>query len=466
MSRKNTESWIDYRRRVLDPVSGSFCAAKWLDATIWLGSGATASCHLPPAHKIDPTALIANPSAIHNTSQKKLARKEMLEGARPTECDYCWRIEDIKRDNTSDRLFKSARYSDESIRAIAEAAWDADVGLETLEIAFNRTCNFACSYCNAGFSTTWAKDINTHGSYQHLVTDGAGAYRHNGAWAEPFGKSNEGNPYIDAFWRWWPELSKTLRHLRVTGGEPLMATDVWKLFDWFKDHDLKIEFAINSNLGAKQELIDRLIEKSHGVEHLEIYTSNEAIGAQAEYIRDGLDYQAWLTNVERLLSEGNVKLFNVMVTVNNLCLFSLTDLFDQIIVWKRKYPQTTIMWSINILRFPSFQSPLVLSDELKADRKAHLTAWLSRNEGDHILDFERESIRRLIDYLDVVKTPHPTAAEFDKLVGDFKSFSEQYDERRGKSLSTCFPEVAKWLSTVEATRLNHRLELIDGNAAA
>ena len=33
----------------------------------------------------------------------------------------------------------------------------------------------------------------------------------------------ENNPYVDAFWRWWPELSKELEEIRVTGGEPLMT---------------------------------------------------------------------------------------------------------------------------------------------------------------------------------------------------------------------------------------------------
>ena len=39
-----------------------------------------------------------------------------------------------------------------------------DVNLKTLEIAFNRTCQLACSYCNP-FSSTWVKDIRNNGGY-------------------------------------------------------------------------------------------------------------------------------------------------------------------------------------------------------------------------------------------------------------------------------------------------------------
>ena len=34
----------------------------------------------------------------------------MLEGERPAECSYCWKIEDIGRDNIADRIYKSKIY--------------------------------------------------------------------------------------------------------------------------------------------------------------------------------------------------------------------------------------------------------------------------------------------------------------------------------------------------------------------
>ena len=62
---------LEFKRTALDPLSASFCAAKWYNATIWLGSGQTTSCHHPPAHAIDVEAIKTNPKAIHNTDEKK-----------------------------------------------------------------------------------------------------------------------------------------------------------------------------------------------------------------------------------------------------------------------------------------------------------------------------------------------------------------------------------------------------------
>src|SRR5579859_4093198 len=91
----------------LDSVSPSFCGAKWNDVTIHLQNGHTHSCHHPKTHQIPAELLATNPSVLHNTPHKKEQRRLMLQGERPVECDYCWRIEDMAGDHISDRVFKS-----------------------------------------------------------------------------------------------------------------------------------------------------------------------------------------------------------------------------------------------------------------------------------------------------------------------------------------------------------------------
>jgi hypothetical protein len=169
------ESLQQYRDRVLDSKSRSFCGAKWFNATTWLGSGMTASCHHPPAHKIPLVEVEEDFTAIHNTNHKKEMRRQMQIGERPRECEYCWRMEDMGKDAVSDRTFKSIIYSDNELQRAYELDYNKSVDLKTFEIAFDRVCNLGCSYCNASFSTTWAKDINKNGEYNNLVSDGAGA---------------------------------------------------------------------------------------------------------------------------------------------------------------------------------------------------------------------------------------------------------------------------------------------------
>ena len=436
---------LEFRQQVLDTKSASFCAAKWYNATIWLGSGQTTSCHHPPAHAIDAEALKTNPRALHNTVQKKQDRKLMQAGERPRGCEYCWKIEDMGSDAVSDRVYKSKIYPIQALDQAFATPVETDVDLRTLEIAFDRTCQFACSYCNPAFSSTWVKDIDRNGAYTNLVSDGRNHFTHSHSSAQLY-RFGETNPYAEAFFAWWEsDLHRTLEELRITGGEPLMSGETWKLLDWFKANKGKstTRLAINSNLGREVD-VDRLLDSINGLQ-VDIYTSNESVGLQAEYIRDGLDWSAWLGNVHKILN-SDVRRLHIMNTVNALCLDSLPEFLELLVELKHQY-QDRISFTLNILRFPSFQSPLVLSDEIRTKYGQHLESWLARMQQHNILEeHEINHTQRLIDYLDVVKTPHSEAFDRPKLLNDFKQFYTQYDHRRGKDFAVAFPALQEWYS--------------------
>jgi hypothetical protein len=442
---------LEFRQQVLDTKSASFCAAKWYNATIWLGSGQTTSCHHPPAHAIDVEAINTRPSAIHNTEQKKQDRAQMQQGQRPAGCEYCWKIEDMGRDAVSDRVYKSRIYP---IKALDEAytqPHQADVNLRTLEIAFDRTCQFACSYCNPAFSSSWVRDINQNGPYAGLVSDGRNHFTHAHDHSQLY-RYGETNPYVDAFFAWWEtDLHKTLQELRITGGEPTMSGELWKLIDWFKTNQGRSQtrLAINSNLGMDRLRLLDFIKRIQGIPHLEIYTSQEATDNQAEYIRDGLDYDLWMHNVQELLEHDDIRAVHCMCTINALCLDSLPDLLDQLMRLKQVYGRERVTFTLNILRFPSFQSALVLPDNLRTQYKNNLQIWLGLNQGSPLIhEHEINHMQRLVDYLDVVKTPHSEAFELDKLRSDFRQFYQQYDQRRGKDFVSTFPVLNDWYQSL------------------
>ncbi len=439
---------LEFRQEVLDQISPSFCAAKWYNATIWLGSGMTTSCHHPPAHLVDVHSVQANPRLLHNTDQKKEDRRKMLAGERPAGCEYCWKIEDMGRDAVSDRVYKSKIYPIEALHDASRTPYTEDVNLRTLEIAFDRTCQFACSYCNPAFSSTWVRDIRRNGAYTGLISDGRNHFTHSHDSAQLY-DYGEHNPYIDAFFKWWEsDLHRTLQELRITGGEPLMSAHTWKLIDWFKENQGKstTRLAINSNLGPNVDVY-RLLDSTEGM-NVEIYTSMEAVGTQAEYIRDGLDYPLWRQNVQALLDAGRT--VHVMCTINALCLTTLPRLLNELVEWKRTYGRDRVNFTLNILRFPSFQSPLVLPDYLREMFQSDLINWLVDYKGSSYLqEHEINHTQRLIDYLDVVKTPHREAFEMPKLHNDFRQFYAQYDVRRNKDFGTAFPELKQWYDSIQ-----------------
>lgn len=448
LRKEYNESNLEFKKRMLDPVSKSFCGAKWYNVSLYLHIGQNASCHLPPSHEIPITLIKDKAAAIHNTPWKKEQRKMMLEGVRPPECEYCWKIEDLGPTSVSDRVFKSIIYTDEDLVAASNLDHEADVNPKTVEVVFDRTCNFACSYCAPEFSTTWTKDIKKYGPYKNIIAREGRIYENDG-------KNQDhligNNPYIEAFWEYWPTMIKDLEELRVTGGEPLMSTDVWKMIDLFAKEKYETRLAINSNLGAKPDLIKKLIKYTHKIPSLSLYTSMEATGIQAEYIRDGLDYNQWIKNCEEILANANLRDFNIMCTINSLSLWSLTDLLDITMDWKRKYGRQKGVFTLNILRWPAWMSPIILPNDIKDSRREALEKWLGKNENDPVLhNIERDNLKRLIDYLNYVKTPYTGAVSQEDLWKDMKSFYSQYDARRDKNLPKTFnKELVKWYKSIK-----------------
>jgi len=450
-SKKPEESYLEYKQRVLDTKSASFCGAKWYNATIWLGSGQTTSCHHPLPHRVTVEQVLANPSALHNTLQKKQQRLQMQKGERPSGCEYCWRIEDSSTIAISDRLYKSMIYSEEELNTAFQLPSDTDVNLRTLEIAFDRTCNFACSYCNPAFSTTWVKDIKVNGPYNNLVSDGRNHFTHLHDSSQLYGFTDT-NPYVEAFFKWWEsDLHKTLRELRITGGEPLMSGHTWKLLDWFKENHgkSKTKLAINSNLGMDNKKLNEFIEVVSNIPHVEVYTSCEAFGEQAEYIRDGLSYKQWFDNLVSLHSSGAIKQLHVMATINGLCLLSLPNFLKHLMDFKIGRGKNSLTFTLNILRFPSFQSPTVMPYGIREECAVELQNFLASYEHTNYLhEMEIEHVKRLIEYLRKEQTPHEGASHHDLLEQDFKTFYEQYDVRRNKDFIETFPDLEDWYNGI------------------
>lgn len=432
---------------IINEISPSFCAAKWYNATIWLGNGRTASCHLPPAHTIPLKEIAVNPSALHNTEFKKQRREEMLSGVRCEECAYCWTVEDnASPDIYSDRIYKTKIYQENEILQLAGRDPRENIDPKTLEISFDNLCNLSCTYCNAEFSTTWSSDIKLNGPYIELKTSGGGAFQNAGEHALPYGIKNENNPYIDAFFKWFHSgLKHNLQELRITGGEPTRSPSFWKLLDECKD--TKFDFAVNSNLIMDQIKLTQLINASKQFKRFDLYTSGEGYGAHGEFIRWGLDYSLWRNNLIQFAKEGQYNMINVMMTVSALSIWTVTEFMTDMLELRKQFGGHQFFMGLNLVRFPSFQNLNVLPQHLKQAQAEKIEIWLSNVVGLH--PAETNQIERIVEYLrNVNRSQEDNDSQEDK-AKDLKSFTQQYANRKNVSLNSVFPtEFIEWFDTI------------------
>ena len=436
---------------IMNEISPTFCMAKWHHTTIYLQTGETHSCYHPRPHKISLNEIIIDPSALHNTEQKKLERLEMLNGGKPSGCQYCWNIEAMGEDYVSDRKERNSTiYRADRFEQIKTGPWDQNINPEYIEISFGNECNFKCGYCHPKHSSAYHKEIKMHGPYTTVKN-----HRNDIDWFKVY--EEETNPYVEAWWRWWPEVSKTLNILRITGGEPLLQASTWKLLDDLDKNPLpNLELNINSNFGVKPILVDRLVERVNKllaekkIKKFKMFTSMDTWGPQAEYIRTGLDLELWERNLKKYLADTTLSI-TFMVTFNILTVTNFQTLLEKVLEWRKEYPfnkDYRVKFDTPHLKEPlQYDMNILPKDEFMPYMRKHLE-FIKDNVNDKNLDkftsLEYERFRRVVDYMETTVYSEERLKEGRK---DFYNWFTEYDRRRGTDFVSTFPELVNFYNS-------------------
>ncbi len=447
--------------------SPTFCLAKWHHCTIYLHLGETHSCYHPRPHKIPLEELKETPSAIHNTIEKKKQRKMMLEGKQPDGCSYCWKVEAMGDDYISDRKQRSVAIHEGQpwlLDEIVEKPWDFNVNPEYVELSFGNQCNFKCGYCHPRYSSKFFDEVKELGPYTNL---NSGDY--SVEWFEKsLYKNEDTNPYVQAWFEWWPELRKTLNILRLTGGEPLIHGSTYRLLDEINKNPVPhMELNINTNMGANPKLIDRFIEKikpiitEKKVKTFKLFTSIDAIGSKAEYMRNGLDYELFQRNINTFLTEVPNSSISLMITFNLLCVSNFTDLLEMILELRKKYnkpwpkepddtseePWQRIQIDTPHLKEPPHYDMLILPKEEFLPHMLDSLEFMYANnhkwDPNKFDDLEIAKFNRVVDYFE---SNTKDDEYLSKGRSDFYNFFTQHDKRRNTNFLEVFPEYEKFLN--------------------
>jgi hypothetical protein len=439
-------------KKELDAVGCGFCLAKWTQVTMHLGSGLTHSCHHVGAHKIPLDELAINPSALHNTNFKKEIRKEMLAGKRPAECDYCWRIED-NTNNFSDRITKSSdKWSVVDKDKIIASTGDENIFPRYVEVSFSNVCNFKCSYCGPAFSSKWSEEIKSKGPYI-LKNKLLKSHQYNGIKeTEVPILEREDNPYIEAFWKWFPEAVKHMLVFRITGGEPLLSKHTNRVIQYLINNPQpNLEFSINTNacppatLWKKFVNSIKVLENNNSVKEFILYTSAESYGEQSEYSRDGMDWSMFTRNVEYLLTNTTNVTVSFMSAFNILSLPMLTNYIRYVKMLKRRF-ENRIILDFAYVRHPRFLDINIATDELLI--KYFKIAVDSMKSSPEFTPWENNTLDRI--YNDCASRFGKPATK-DILLNRFRfvQFVNEYDRRRNKNFLKVFPEYKEFYKLCE-----------------
>lgn len=452
----------DYNKKLkeikvsLDKTGVGYCLAKWYHVSMHLHTGTNHSCYHPMPQRVSLEEIERNPSALHNSEWKKEQRKIMLEGGRPSECSYCWDIEDLPGDHISDRMLRSSEpWAVPLLEKTRTIDWQANVNPRYLEVNFGYECQLKCSYCASTVSSAWHSEIKKYGAYPLESDINRRQYGiHQISQAGQFFQREEGNPYIEAFWKWFPSVYPTLHTLRITGGEPLLSSNVFKVLEWINNNPRPdMEFAINSNMCIPERNLNKFVEAckklkaENKIGQLSLFTSVDTWGPQAEWIRNGFDMAKWEKNIDSYLTQVQGTSIGIMITFCFLSIPNFKLLLDKILELRKKYPHR-IWFDTPYLIEPPHLSSLIADDKMIAhlnDTLAYMKTLVNDTDKFAFTSTEYSKLERVVRWI-----------EHNRYIGDelainrrdFVAFIREHDLRRETDFTAAFPELKYFIDNV------------------
>lgn len=210
--------------------------------------------------------------------------------------------------------------------------------IQWIELALSNDCNLACRMCDSRYShRLYDEEIEIYGNAQ----------------------SKTPRTKIDIE-RILPHI-KDLRHIKFTGGEPLVMQDQWRILDYAIETGAAKNIYLNYSTNATVYPTAKMVDRWRNFESVEIMLSVDSIiRSEVEYLRWPTDYEHMLKVTGRFLDLRNELNLTVAArpTVTLMNVYHLPETLD----WLTDHD---IPHNTTHLTYPDTMSVTVLPAELK-----------------------------------------------------------------------------------------------------
>jgi len=282
----------------------------------------TAFCPLPwtsiyvdPAGKVDSCCIAnnnignINESKINDIvhSRKNIAiKQDMLNGTRVSGCRKCYPI-DTSYAHVEDKEYSRQRHLITHESYITDKSIYDDTDHFTLtyaDLRLRNTCNYACVYCDATLSSTWAVEKKIFPRID--------------------------NSHINDLVQHFCNNVKTLKEVYFAGGEPLLIKENEQLLLTLIEHNPECAIRVNTNLSqlADNKIFNLLTQ----LKNVQWIISGEATGAKYNYIRWPGNWDNFVNNLALLKNSiPDTHTVNYMAVYNSMNMINVFEYIDFLI---------------------------------------------------------------------------------------------------------------------------------------
>jgi len=440
-----------------DPLN-TICDLKWNYPIFNMDRGEFRSCCRTPSNKVSEEDLqTLGIAAFSNSLRERNGRLSLIKGVRDRDCQSCWNLEDqgIKSPrHTPERfhwfmkqkgLMPNAPYNEDELREFLESVRDLDHPALVsnspymLEISLGNTCDLKCMYCSHHYSTQWATERIKYGEITQEQYD------------REFPKAAPS--FDEKFWEWFNQIGRyKLHRLGIIGGEPLIMPEFYTFVDRLinsvgeisDQRTEKMTFWIVTNLNTPPNYLEKLfnyLPKLTETFKVEILVSMESVGERAEYIRNGTNWDKFMSNLDKLLSRKDLEYdFGFIMSLNALNITSIQS-FIQLTEQLYETYKRPIALKQNIISFPSWQSPMILTPDF-ADYLDTAVEYMKTNVDKMpvVTDYYGRYDQYIIYLAKLANSIRNNTGDYTSDRKHFIPWFNTYDERRKLNLLEVFPE--------------------------
>jgi hypothetical protein len=298
-------------------------------------------------------------------------------------------------------------------------------------------------YCSHHYSSQWATERIKYGEITQEQYD------------IEFPKPSD--KFTETFWKWFNETGRYgMYRLGIIGGEPLITPELYPMLEKLiasveeieheQKHKITLFFVTNMNTPESySEKFYKFLPKLSKLFRVEILISMESVGKKAEYIRNGLDWNTFDKNVNKLLSKSELD-FDVafLPSLNVLSISSLEDFVKYVTSLYYTYKKP-IGIRQNIINFPDWQNPGILTNDF-ADYIDPVIEYMKEHVSSMpIVTDIHGRYENYITFLSNLRdTIRNNTTQNITLQKKFAEWFDTYDERRKLNLVNVFPEYKKF----------------------